>query len=186
MNIKRTLPFSEANVSAYLIHLCNLGKSASSFNEAYYAISWAHRLAGVIDPCKLDLVVTVKEGVLRTIGHKIVKKEPLTPDMIKNIVYIYGKTDANLKDLRLACMCLIGYAGFLRYSELSSLKRHHIQFYDSHIRLYLEGKKTDIYREGRDVLIAKTDNFTCPVEMLLRYCKMAKVPEDSVDYTFVL
>ena len=40
----------------------------------YYSISWAHRLAGVKDPCKSDLVITVKEGAHRSIGHLTVKK----------------------------------------------------------------------------------------------------------------
>jgi hypothetical protein len=41
-----------------LIHLTNAGKSASTINEALYAISWAHRLADLADPCKSDLVKT--------------------------------------------------------------------------------------------------------------------------------
>lgn len=184
LNIRQTLPFSDTQVSAYLIHLCNLGKSISTINEAYYAISWAHKLAGVEDPCKSDLVITVKEGALRTVGHITVKKEPITPETLRNIVRVYGKTDANLKDLRLACMCLISYAGFLRYSELSNIRRHHIQFFDTHVKLFLESSKTDVYREGRDVIIAKTNNFTCPVKMLIRYCNLAKIPESSSDYIF--
>jgi hypothetical protein len=86
----------------YLIHLTNIGKSVSTINVAYYSISWAHklvgvkyysiswahilagvkyysiswahRLAGVKDPCKSDLVITVKEGAHRSIGHLTVKK----------------------------------------------------------------------------------------------------------------
>jgi hypothetical protein len=51
-NITLTLPASDTSVSVYLIHLTNAGKSASTINEAFYAISWAHRLAGLADPCK--------------------------------------------------------------------------------------------------------------------------------------
>ena len=45
-NITLTLPASNTSVSVYLINLTNAGKSASTINEAVYAISWAHRLAG--------------------------------------------------------------------------------------------------------------------------------------------
>ena len=75
MNITKTLPASDTSVSAYLIHLTNIGKSSSSINEAFYAINWAHKLAGVVNPCDSDLVVTVKEGSLRSVGHSIVKLE---------------------------------------------------------------------------------------------------------------
>lgn len=65
-------------VTMYLIHLTNIGKSVSTINEAYYSISWAHRLAGVKGPCKSDLVITVEEGAQISTGHLTVKKEPVT------------------------------------------------------------------------------------------------------------
>ena len=66
-------------------------------------------------------------------------------------------------------MCLLCYAGFLRFAELANLRRHHVFIYDNHVKLFLESSKTDVYREGRDVLISKTNTPTCPVNMLLRY-----------------
>jgi hypothetical protein len=50
--------------------------------------------------------------------------------------------------------------------------------------LFLESSKTDAYREGRDVLISKTNTPTCPVNMLLRYLYLAEIPADSTDYIF--
>jgi hypothetical protein len=50
-------------------------------------------------------------------------------------------------------MCLLCYAGFLRFAELANLRRHHVFIYDNHVKLFLESSKTDVYREGRDVLI---------------------------------
>jgi hypothetical protein len=35
-----------------------------------------------------------------------------------------------------------------------------------HINLNIEKSKTDIYREGKDVIISATNNYTCPVAML--------------------
>ena len=46
----------------------------SSINEVFYSISWAHKLAGVYNPCTSDFVLSVKEGVIRTVGHTIHKK----------------------------------------------------------------------------------------------------------------
>jgi integrase len=95
--------------------------------------------------------------------HVIVKKEPITPDILQTIVLLYGNENGNLKDLRIACMCLLGYAGFLRFSELASLKRSDISFFPSYVKLYLEKRKTDVYREGREVVISKTGTITGPV-----------------------
>ena len=81
-------------------------------------------------------------------------------------------------------MCLLSYAGFLRYSELSNLMRNHVTFYEQRIKLFLECSKTDVYREGRNVLIFKTDNSTCSVNMLSRYCVLTNIAPDSTYYLF--
>ena len=128
----------------------------------------------------------MREGALRLIGHSLSKKEPITPDILKHIVLLYGKDNANLKDLRVACMCLFSFSGFLHFSELANLKRNNITFFDSHAKLYLEQSKTDIYREGKDVLISRTLNITCPVNiyiyiyMLQRYL----ISANNTDYIF--
>ena len=129
LNSIQALPGSDINVALYLINLSESAKSSSRITEAFYAISWAHRLAGVPDPSKSDLVITVKERALRILGHLITKKEPITPDILKNIVLLYGNDRSNLKDVRVACLCLLCFSGFLRFSELSNLRRNDISFF---------------------------------------------------------
>jgi site-specific recombinase XerD len=79
---------------------------------------------------------------------KCVLVEPITPDILEKIVLLNGTKNFNLKDLRIACMCLLGYAGFLRFSELASFNRSDISFFPTYVKLYLEKSKTDVYREG--------------------------------------
>jgi hypothetical protein len=99
LNITQILPSLDIYMSMYLIHLTTIGKSVSTINEAYYSISWADRLAGVKDPCKSDLVITVKEGAHRSIGHLTVKKEPITPAILNNLVCVYADEHANRKHI---------------------------------------------------------------------------------------
>jgi hypothetical protein len=80
----------------YLINLSESANSVSKIDEAFYALSWAHKLAGVPDPCKNYLVVSVREGAHRKIGHLIVKKEPITPDILQKNVLLYGNKNCNL------------------------------------------------------------------------------------------
>jgi hypothetical protein len=72
--------------------LKSLRKSVSSINEVFYSISWAHKLAGVYNPCTSEFVLSVKEGVIRIVAHTIHKKEPITPEIFKQIVTKYGTT----------------------------------------------------------------------------------------------
>jgi hypothetical protein len=57
-------------------------------------------------------------------------------------------------------------------------------FYSDHVNLNIEKSKTDIYREGKDVIISATNNYTCPVAMLSRYLLLANISEGSNDYIF--
>ena len=93
------------------------------------------------------------------------KKEPITPDHLAALVNKFGNAKASLKNLRLLALCLIGYAGFLRFNELSNIKRKDIIFYDAYAKREKksEKNKTDVYREWKRVLIAKTGNYTWPV-----------------------
>jgi hypothetical protein len=60
-NIVNTLPLSDVYVAMYLMYLANKGKSVSTLNKAYYDICWTNKVAGVADPCKSDLVISMKE-----------------------------------------------------------------------------------------------------------------------------
>ena len=57
-------------------------------------------------------------------------------------------------------------------------------FFPDYVKLFLVQSKTDVYREGKDVVIAKTNSSTCPVSMLDRYLKLAKIPDHSSEYIF--
>jgi hypothetical protein len=59
-------------------------------------ICWTHKVAGIADPCKSNLVMSMKEWTPRSIGRFTIRKEPITPDIIKNTVAIYGKARADL------------------------------------------------------------------------------------------
>lgn len=83
-------------------------------------------------------------------------------------------------------MCLICYSVFLRFSELANLRRPDITFFPTYIKLFLYKSKTDIYREGKYVLIAKTGLPTCPVDMQNRYRNLTSIENKSQELYSVL
>jgi hypothetical protein len=54
---------------------------------------------------------------------------------------------------------------------------NNLSFYDTHVKICIESSKTDIYRQGDTVIIAKTNTDTCPVKLLPYYCKIAEFNE---------
>ena len=59
-----------------------------------------------------------------------------------------------------------------------------MSYYDEHMELYIESSKTDEYRDGAWVVIAKTHTDLCPVQMLRRYMELAAVGSDSEKFLF--
>jgi len=161
-----TLPATDLHVSLYLVSLMQNLCSVSKIEEAVYSIGWAHDLAGFNNPCHSFLVKSVVESARRQLGHPCKKKDPITPE-----------------EKRTVTMCLIGYAGFLRFSEILNIRATDIRFYDLYVSIFIEKSKTDKYRDGTHVIIAKTNNNTCPVKMLYEYISCANI--DLSDNKFI-
>ena len=81
--------------------------------------------------------------------------------------------------MRTLSICLLGYAGFMRYSEIAGLRRCDIMFCESYMKLFIEKCKTDVYREGSWIYISKTESELCPVKNLILYLDIAKITDES-------
>lgn len=83
----------------------------------------------------------------------VAKKEPVTSEMVKQIIDNYGSPTNDLKDLRIATICALGFAGFLRYNELCNILPTHVTFRANLMSILIPHCKTDIYREGNIVYL---------------------------------
>ena len=81
-------------------------------------------------------------------------------------------------------MILLSFSGFLRFNELSQLKCNDILVRDDHLVIKIRRSKTDQYRAGDEVLVAKGQTAACPYAMFLRYVDLAKVDLSSDMYLF--
>ncbi|KAK3099168.1 hypothetical protein FSP39_000438, partial [Pinctada imbricata] len=169
-----SMPASDYHVSLYIISIMQSSGSVSKINQAIYAITWAHQIAGEDNPCETFMVKSVVEGAKRQLSKPVDKKDPVTPEMLLHLVKRFGLS-SNLYDKRIVTMCLVGYAGFLRFSEIVNIKACDLNFSDEYVSIFIEKSKTDKYREGRWVIIAKSDQITCPVNMLKTYISLANI-----------
>jgi len=96
----------------------------------------------------------------------------------------FGSDVKNVYNLKICAMCLVGYAGFLRYNEIVNLKMCNLNIFDTYISLNIESSKTDIYRRGNNVIISKTNSSTCPVSWVLRNIELADLRLNSDQYIF--
>lgn len=169
-------------MALYLISIAKDYKSSNKIQLATHSISWAHQLAGLKDPCESALVKLTKEGAIRETSKPVVKKEPITPDHLKLLARRYKSN--NLYKMRTLCMCLLGFAGFLRFSELANIKLSDLSFDNVCMRINIVKSKTDVYKEGHELCIARTHGDTCPVHTLEEYIKLLDVEVSSSEYLF--
>ena len=132
---KTPLPADPYFVSIYLIHVSHSAKSPSPNVKVILAISWAHKLAGLQDPCSSPIIKQCAEGLKRKLACPSNKKEPITADILTKMVDMHcaDKSVRNLLSLRTVTMSFVAFAGFLRFDELSRIKRGDIYFFDTHV-----------------------------------------------------
>ena len=93
----------------------------------------------------------------------------------KSILHIHDKKDANLKNLRIAALGSLAFAGCFRYDELCNIVPKHIEFHSDYIRIFVPRSKTDVYREGNFVFISASRSKYCPVGVLQRYLDLSGI-----------
>ena len=164
------LPSDELSVALHLEFLLQQSFPYSALESACYGINWAHNLYGFPSPCDSKLVRNVLEAAKRELAKPVVKKEPVTPEMISSICNRFAGPNANLSDLRLAAICVTAYSAFLRYNELASLR-----CCDTFVKIYVFKSKIDVYRDGAHVLLAKSGSVSCPFHLLNRYVSAANL-----------
>ena len=158
-----------------------LGAKADSTTECYSRAF--EKFYGLPNPCESSLAKGVLESAKRSFSRPVVKKEPVTPDMIFNICQKYASVNASLSDLRTASICVTAHAGFLRYSELAYLRCCDVKFCNNeYVELFIA--KSDIHRNGNVVILAKTDHVTCPFTLLNRYVQAAGIDLSSTNLKF--
>ena len=82
------------------------------------------------------------------LGQPVIKKEPVTVEMLEAIVFDDAQQSGSLSDLRLATACLLRFARFLRFNELVNLKPSNLVIQGDMLKMRIEHSKTDQVRKG--------------------------------------
>ena len=115
---------------AYLFKVYGSSSSYASSVMTHTAFKWIH-LFGLSDGASL-LDSSICHNLLeaaRCDKSVSVKKVPISAEIIKSIIDNFGGPSAILKDIRVACICLLGFAGFFLCDELSNIAPAHLEFF---------------------------------------------------------
>lgn len=177
------VPAADFNVALFLTSLLDKGSGKSTIIQSAYAIKFFHELEGREFSLKSPYIRGLLEAAKRVCSAGGHKKDPITADMLKILCDTY-RDSISLPDVRDLAFMTTSYAGFLRYDEVSSLKATNVKILERHMELRLEKAKTDQYRQGNVVCIARGQSVACPVACMERYIEMAAVDMRSEKYIF--
>ena len=168
------LPADGPTVALYLISVAQTANTYSVVKAASGAICSFHdvALAGVA-PTEHPMVALVRRSVQRRLGVALVnQKEPLDFEVIRGAAsWVWTLEQGHNRWALALTLVLVGFCGFLRYSDLAQLYADEIHFYEDRAELFLETRKNDQLREGNVVVLARGESSACPVaalEWLLR------------------
>lgn len=115
--------------------------SSSVLESFYYSINWIHSQASCINPCGEQFLKLTLECGKRILAKPVNKKEPITIDILIKLKEEYQKDPDNALKLRVFLMCLLGFSGFLRFSELSNIRLCDIKWKYAYIEIYIPKSK---------------------------------------------
>ena len=182
-NLSVQLPFPVSTVSLYLFESHQSCASSASLIQTHAALKWFHSFVPSLDrnPLDSEFCKNIIESAKRTKSKPVAKKKPFSSQIIKDILDAFNKEGANLKDVRIAALCSLAFAGFFRYNELCNITPNHIEFHSQYIRILVPRSKTDIYREGNYVYISASGSQYCSVSVLRKYMNLAGIHDNNSD-----
>ena len=72
-------------------------------------------------------------------------------------------------------LIVLGFAGFLRWSDLAQIRVEQLFFCRFHMSIYLEKHKNDQFCDGQYVHISNSGLSTCPVKLTKRFLRRSGV-----------
>lgn len=162
-------PADPLHIALYLVKLLNTANTPAPIVSAVHGISWFHSISGQPDPCQNEMVRRVQQAARRILAKPRQRKLPLPQHVLKKL----GKklNRKKLLDVQTLALITVGYAGFLRWDDLSHVYADEITIKEEYMVLFLERRKNDQFREGSWVFISRWSGLLCPVglvEQLLR------------------
>ncbi|XP_072032817.1 uncharacterized protein [Amphiura filiformis] len=168
------IPATAEDISRYMLYMYQWKAPYSRIESFFYALKWQYDCRPNIDnnPCDKNFLHIVLQGLKRLLYKPVVKKEAVTPEILRAIIDNNGASNDLIK-VRLCAMVLLAYAAFLRHDELINIRRCDLEIFVSHINIFIMKSKRDIYRQGAWVIVGATNSPTCPVAALNKYLWIA-------------
>ena len=164
------VPSPPMHVALHMVLLLQSAQSYSVVKAFSAAVTFFHRAGGAPTPCDSELVRAVRGAARRSLPSGEGKKAPLQFSHLQRIVAHCARPGAPLSDLWMAVWAVFGFFGFFRYSDLARVLVEFCFVTEAGVRVFLESRKNDQFREGSWVFMAANPgDLVCPVGLARRW-----------------
>jgi site-specific recombinase XerD len=170
------LPAHQGVVAAYLSHLADQGRRASTIGRRAAAIGHRHKMAGHEPPTSSEGVRAVLRGIRRTIGSAKQGKSPATAEVLGAMLKLCPDTLIGKRDRALLCF---GFASAMRRSELCALEVADLTETADGLRVLIRRSKGDQEGQGQEIAIPRGYRLR-PVEAIQTWLAAAEISAGPV------
>jgi integrase len=165
------LPAHQGVVAAYLSHLAEAGRRASTIGRRAAAIGHRHKTAGYEQPTSQEGVRAVLRGIRRTIGSAKQGKSAATAEVLGQMLALCPNSLLGKRDRALLAF---GFAGAFRRSELCALEVADLAWVDDGVRVLIRRSKGDQEGTGQEIAIPRGYRLR-PVEAVQTWLDAAEI-----------
>ena len=167
-----SLPADSFHVALYLVYLLQEARTASPIVAAMCSLTWFHCPYGYEDPCSNMVVKNVLQAARRSLGRPKDRKQPLTKHLLQKL--LNELSSYSLQDHQTLTLMVLGYAGMLRWDDLSNIHVDEIIVKSANMAVFLEVRKNDQFRHGSWVFISRWEGELCPVSLVEQLLQKGK------------
>ena len=140
---------------------------------SYYAVNYLIEFFTGGRELGNNSIAKVLEGIKQLSGYTENPTSPLSSSDLTSAFQYLGGVEI-----------VLSFMGFLRFSEVSNLKRSDFILHNTHMSIFIEKGKTDIYRRGHWLHLAKLNSNFCPLDLTKRYFVLAEIDKQCDKYIF--
>ena len=182
----RHLPAVPLTFALFLLSLIQNNCTLPVIENVFYAVKYFHEMLSLPPPTENATAHEMLEVAKRVSRKAKNRKLPILIEHLQKLYnYLIVPKPVSLQNLRTFIMMLLSFTGFLRYDELVHIRYGDVIFHPTHIKIFIEKSKCDVYRDGRWVHIAATGENTCPLKMLHLYFEHAHLHASTVPDTYI-
>ena len=148
--------------------LLSLMDDISCYIQYVLCFKWVHNIVcnnPETDPTENNLVKSLLEAAKRRLSKPVSHKVVLPSDILVKLCVKYHDL-VDIIELRDLALFILLFSGFLIFSKAQNLLCSDVKILSAHLELKIRSSKTDLFRAGDVVPIARTETVSCPVSVV--------------------